>query len=274
MPREFLLSQVVPAEYLLRDPVPVGREHVTLSPTRPLAMTEPPTVRTDTPVPSQPGLAQPPVDGKYVYCIIRSDRSRDFGAIGIGGGQRVYTVHYQRPRGDRERHAARDLRPHARERARARIRERDRHAGVHRHPDVVRDGVPLRRRRHASCCARPTRRSATCSTRCRTRSSSGSRCSGIARRSSRPSSGTTTRSAGSRTRSAATPPLDVLRADAARPSGRGGAGGGVQRGTWPTFTRAQARRGREPQQQGHRRPHDPERRLPRRSHAGARSTRG
>lgn len=33
--------------------------------------------------------------GKYVYCIVRSDRSRDFGAIGIGGGQRVFTVAYQ-----------------------------------------------------------------------------------------------------------------------------------------------------------------------------------
>jgi hypothetical protein len=31
-------------------------------------------------------------DGKYVYCIIRSDRQRDFGSIGIGGGQRVFTV--------------------------------------------------------------------------------------------------------------------------------------------------------------------------------------
>lgn len=30
--------------------------------------------------------------GKYVYCIIRSDRPREFGSIGIGGGQRVYTV--------------------------------------------------------------------------------------------------------------------------------------------------------------------------------------
>jgi hypothetical protein len=33
--------------------------------------------------------------GKYVYCIIRLDQPRDFGSIGIGGGQsRVYTVHY------------------------------------------------------------------------------------------------------------------------------------------------------------------------------------
>ncbi len=32
--------------------------------------------------------------GKYVYCIIRSDRLREFGAIGIGGGQRVYTVQH------------------------------------------------------------------------------------------------------------------------------------------------------------------------------------
>jgi len=30
--------------------------------------------------------------GKYVYCIVRSDRQRDFGAIGIGGGQRVFTI--------------------------------------------------------------------------------------------------------------------------------------------------------------------------------------
>jgi hypothetical protein len=32
--------------------------------------------------------------GKYVYCIIRSDRPREFGSIGIGGGQRVYTVDF------------------------------------------------------------------------------------------------------------------------------------------------------------------------------------
>src|SRR5215211_5369912 len=33
--------------------------------------------------------------GKYVYCIIRSDRQRDFGAIGIGGGQNVFTVAFK-----------------------------------------------------------------------------------------------------------------------------------------------------------------------------------
>jgi hypothetical protein len=33
--------------------------------------------------------------GKYVYCIIRSDRQHDFGSIGIGGGQRVMTVAYR-----------------------------------------------------------------------------------------------------------------------------------------------------------------------------------
>jgi hypothetical protein len=33
--------------------------------------------------------------GKYVYCIIRSDRHREFGSVGIGGGQRVFTVAYQ-----------------------------------------------------------------------------------------------------------------------------------------------------------------------------------
>src|SRR3569833_1257886 len=37
----------------------------------------------------------PPDGGKYVYCIIRSDRQRDFGAIGIGGGQKVATVAYK-----------------------------------------------------------------------------------------------------------------------------------------------------------------------------------
>src|ERR687898_1147881 len=37
----------------------------------------------------------PPLEGgKYVYCIIRSDRQREFGGIGIGGNQRVYTVHH------------------------------------------------------------------------------------------------------------------------------------------------------------------------------------
>jgi hypothetical protein len=38
------------------------------------------------------GASVAPDGGKYVYCIIRSDRQREFGAIGIGGGQRVYTV--------------------------------------------------------------------------------------------------------------------------------------------------------------------------------------
>ena len=42
-----------------------------------------------------PGLAPPAVEGKYVYCIIRLDKPKDFGSVGIGGGQRVYTVHYR-----------------------------------------------------------------------------------------------------------------------------------------------------------------------------------
>jgi hypothetical protein len=33
-------------------------------------------------------------EGKYVYCIIRLDRGREFGEIGIGGGARVYTVNH------------------------------------------------------------------------------------------------------------------------------------------------------------------------------------
>lgn len=39
------------------------------------------------------GSARP--GGKYVYCIIRNDRQREFGEIGIGGGQQVYTIHEQ-----------------------------------------------------------------------------------------------------------------------------------------------------------------------------------
>src|SRR6266850_1893329 len=42
-----------------------------------------------------PDPAQAPIEGgKYVYCIIRSERQKEFGGIGIGGGQRVYTVHH------------------------------------------------------------------------------------------------------------------------------------------------------------------------------------
>ncbi|HEU4747708.1 MAG TPA: GvpL/GvpF family gas vesicle protein [Gemmatimonadaceae bacterium] len=44
--------------------------------------------------PSQATGAANPADGKYVYCIIRLDRSRDFGEIGIGGGARVYTINH------------------------------------------------------------------------------------------------------------------------------------------------------------------------------------
>jgi gas vesicle protein GvpL/GvpF len=59
-------------------------------------MTDHQTVRTDTPAIPQPALVQQPgVDGKYVYCIIRLDKPKDFGSVGIGGGQRVYTVHYR-----------------------------------------------------------------------------------------------------------------------------------------------------------------------------------
>ena len=46
----------------------------------------------------QPIESTPPTGmdgGKYVYCIVRSERQRDFGAIGIGGGQRVFTVAFQ-----------------------------------------------------------------------------------------------------------------------------------------------------------------------------------
>src|SRR5260370_35978268 len=40
---------------------------------------------------------QPDVEqGKYVYCIIKTDTPREFGSVGIGGrGDPVYTVHYK-----------------------------------------------------------------------------------------------------------------------------------------------------------------------------------
>ena len=45
---------------------------------------------------SAAAAAEPsPAEGKYVYCIIRNDRSREFGEIGIGSGSRVYTVSYK-----------------------------------------------------------------------------------------------------------------------------------------------------------------------------------
>ena len=43
----------------------------------------------------QSPVSTAPEGGKYVYCIIRLDRPRDFGEIGIGGSKRVYTVHYR-----------------------------------------------------------------------------------------------------------------------------------------------------------------------------------
>src|SRR5436305_12169765 len=34
--------------------------------------------------------------GKYVYCIIKTEAPKNFGAVGIGGrGDKVYTVHYK-----------------------------------------------------------------------------------------------------------------------------------------------------------------------------------
>lgn len=41
-----------------------------------------------------PALTQTEVRGKYVYCIFRGEKQREFGSIGIGGGQRVYTVQH------------------------------------------------------------------------------------------------------------------------------------------------------------------------------------
>ncbi len=43
----------------------------------------------------EPLLPPPAADGKYVYCIIRLDKQREFGVGGIGSNGRVYTVHYR-----------------------------------------------------------------------------------------------------------------------------------------------------------------------------------
>jgi hypothetical protein len=108
-------------------------------------MTEPQTVRSDTPVLPQPGLTQPAVDGKYVYCIIRLDKQRDFGSVGIGGGQRVYTVHFP------------DLAAIVSDTPLVIYDPTREHVLAHEfvnetvmreftgHPDVVRDGLPVRR---------------------------------------------------------------------------------------------------------------------------------
>jgi hypothetical protein len=55
-------------------------------------MTSPATESAPAPSPSPAAAAD---GGKYVYCIIRQDRPKEFGQIGIGGGARVYTVHCQ-----------------------------------------------------------------------------------------------------------------------------------------------------------------------------------
>jgi Mg2+ and Co2+ transporter CorA len=47
--------------------------------------------------PAEPSTVEASSDeGKYVYCIIKSEDPRDFGAVGIGGdANRVYTVHHK-----------------------------------------------------------------------------------------------------------------------------------------------------------------------------------
>ncbi len=50
----------------------------------------------DVPRPDAPESRGTPDGGKYVYCIIRQGKAREFGNIGIGeGANRVYTVHHK-----------------------------------------------------------------------------------------------------------------------------------------------------------------------------------
>ena len=85
--------------------------------------------------------------GKYVYCIIKTDTPRDFGG---GRHRRARRPRLHRPlqrirRGRLELSADR-LRSHARERACSRARERSRDEGLHRSADELRDGLPHRER--------------------------------------------------------------------------------------------------------------------------------
>src|SRR5688500_11187202 len=51
---------------------------------------------TRNPMSEQVHGSQDTEQGKYVYCIIKTDLARDFGAVGIGGrGDRVHTVHHR-----------------------------------------------------------------------------------------------------------------------------------------------------------------------------------
>src|SRR5687768_128543 len=44
----------------------------------------------------EPGMSEGVSEGgKYVYCIIRSEKEKDFGEIGIGGSRRVFTVRHR-----------------------------------------------------------------------------------------------------------------------------------------------------------------------------------
>jgi hypothetical protein len=53
-------------------------------------MTDPQSVRTDTHRLPIRGSRHPSVDGKYVYCIIRLDKPKDFGASVSGWAARVH----------------------------------------------------------------------------------------------------------------------------------------------------------------------------------------
>ena len=120
-------------------------------------------------------------EGKYVYCIIRSGRPREFGSIGIGAdASRVYTVHHEDLAAIVSDTPIRIYDP-TRENVLA-------HEFVNE--TVMRDFtvIPMNfgtifrtgRGHRRAATLHLSRRSTRCSGRCRTRSSSASRCYGTA----------------------------------------------------------------------------------------------
>ena len=89
--------------------------------------------------------------GKYVYCVIQSERAAAASARSASApSRRRSTPSTTGHRRDRLGHADGRAGSDARERARAPARQRDGDAAAHRHPDVVRHGLQDRRRHHGA----------------------------------------------------------------------------------------------------------------------------
>ena len=186
--------------------------------------------------PAEPGKGEE--GGKYVYCIIRQEHERELRRDRHRWRhRRVYTVHHS------------DLAAVVSDTPIVIYDPTRENVLAHEfvNETVMREftvipmsfGTVFRSEEDVSELLRSTyRRSPTCSTRCGTRSSSGSRFSGIATRSSPTSSSDERRDPPAQGRDhAQCRVVHVLRAHAARPAGRGGARGDGESATSPTCTR-------------------------------------